>query len=187
MGLKTGEVMSENEVLLYQERSVLHAGLVPAEWRSRIDRTWWYRVSSFTYCVAGGFTAVRPEPLYYYARSGCPWFPFRTMGVGIALNGLISYMSDVVMWGKQSWWKHADVMLATINTVVQVLIMLLQICGVVSFPTVPATLHAISICVAIYCKRRAVQATTKLDCDGCLKWHAAWHYSLPAGALAAQL
>merc|ERR1711920_265370 len=121
-----------------EQRSLLHAGHAPAEWQSRINRSWWYRISSFSYCVAGGLAAVRPEPLYYYAKSDCPWFPFRMMGIGIALNGLISYMSDVVMWdAAKSCWKQVDVLLATSNTLVQVLIMLLYMCGLMSSPTAP--------------------------------------------------
>ena len=35
----------------------------PPEWRARIyGSAWWYRWSSFAYCVAGGMLVVRPAP-----------------------------------------------------------------------------------------------------------------------------
>lgn len=41
---------------------------VPREWAVAMRRVWWYRVSSFAYCVPGSLAAVRPEPLSQYVR-----------------------------------------------------------------------------------------------------------------------
>ena len=32
------------------------------EWRARVGEAWWYRISSFAYCAAGGVTLLLPEP-----------------------------------------------------------------------------------------------------------------------------
>lgn len=119
---------------------------VPREWAVAMRRVWWYRVSSFAYCVPGSLAAVRPEPLFHYVRCHpcnrphcrgsasqrlpllrrqaypcCTRFPFRSMGVAIALNGIASYASDVVYLGEPvNPWKRVDLALATANTVIQV-------------------------------------------------------------------
>jgi hypothetical protein len=119
---------------------------VPREWAVAMRRVWWYRVSSFAYCITGSLAAVRPEPLSHYVRwlPPLPWaalspfcflptlplrrqaypccthFPFRSMGFAIALNGLASYASDVLYLGEPlNPWKQLDICLATANTVVQ--------------------------------------------------------------------
>ena len=57
----------------------------PPEWREHMR--WWYRWSSFAYCVAGGLLVVRPiAPMY--AQPCCVAFPFRAMGALILLCGL---------------------------------------------------------------------------------------------------
>ena len=71
----------------------------PPEWRARIfGSAWWYRWSSFAYCVAGGMLVVRPAPMYRHAQPCCGGFPFQAMGVAIFVNGLLSYMSDTHIW-----------------------------------------------------------------------------------------
>lgn len=88
----------------------------PAEWGQAVQRAQWYRLSSFSYCAVGLLTLLRPEPF----QACAPFFPTRTMGASIFVNGLFSYMGDVATWGWHSFWKTADVILATINTLVQV-------------------------------------------------------------------
>ena len=87
--------------------AVVRAGLIseddgPPEWREKIfESAWWYRWSSFAYCLAGGMLVVRPAPMYRHAQPCCGGprgFPFRSMGVLIFVNGLLSYMSDTHIW-----------------------------------------------------------------------------------------
>ena len=183
---ESAEDAAERAALLGGEPRVEDGDRRPPEWRSAIiGVAWWYRLSSFAYSVAGALAAAYPEALRHY--SGCAWFPFRAMGVAIALNGPVSYMSDVVKWGLPSVWQTLDVVLATANTLVQVAIAVMQASGLMAFPAAPAGLHALSICVALYCKHLASRALGARDRDSTLFWHAAWHYTLPAGALAAQL
>ena len=150
----------------------------PAEWGQAVQRAQWYRLSSFSYCAVGLLTLFRPEPF----QACAPFFPTRTMGASIFVNGLFSYMGDVATWGWHSFWKTADVILATINTLVQVAIVVLGAVGVASFPLAAAGTLAVSIVVALGCKFRAGRARRRGDCDAFLFWHSAWHYTLPLGA-----
>ena len=138
--------------------------------------------------VSGSLAAVRPEPLARHAVPCCADFPFRCMGVAITLNGFASFAADVIHIGHpQTIWKPIDVVLATGNTIVQMLIATLQLLGLTSFPPLAGSVFAASVCAALYCKRRSARAVAEQDCEGAILWHAMWHYSLPGGALLAQL
>ena len=55
------------------------------------------------------------------------------------------------------------------------------------FPWPSPAILGSGVLVALLCKRRAAAAMRDGDCDGYLRWHAAWHYTLPAAAIAGQL
>ena len=126
----------------------------PIAWHDAVQRAWWYRLSSFSYCVVGLATVVRPEPLLACA----PFFPFRAMGVAIFINGLLSYMGDVWTWGYESPWKMADVLLATTNSVLQGVIVLMSAAGFAHFPPASPALLGVSLAVALFCKHRGGEA-----------------------------
>jgi len=163
----------------------------PPEWRDHIfSSAWWYRWSSFTYCVAGGMLVVRPAPMYRHAQPCCGGphgFPFRTMGAFIFVNGLLSYMGDTYTWGHASCWKTADVLAATTNTLLQFALVLLHVLGPMSFPRDMVSVFTVSLVAAVVCKRRAALALQRRDRDAYLRWHTAWHVVLPAGAVIGQL
>lgn len=69
----------------------------------------------------------------------------------------------------------------------QVLIAILQTTGYLSFPTLSGAVFAASVATALYSKRRSVMAVSERDMSACIFWHALWHYTLPGGALLAQL
>ena len=170
--------------------AVVSAGLIseddgPPEWREHMR--WWYRWSSFAYCIAGGLLFVRSEPMYRHAQPCCFLFPFRSMGALIFVNGLLSYMADTHTFGRPSKWRAADSYVATFNTLLQFVLILLQIIGPMSFPRDMVTVFTASLLIAIGCKRRAVAAFKRRDRDAYLVWHALWHVVLPAGAVAGQL
>ena len=172
--------------------AVVRFGLIsaddgPPEWREKIYACWWYRWSSFAYCVAGGLVVVRPAPLYRHAQPCCFLFPFRSMGALIFLNGLLSYMADTHTFGYPSAWRTADSYVATFNTLLQFILIILQVIGPMSFPRDMVTVFTASLLIAIGCKRRAVAAFKSRDRDAYLVWHALWHVVLPAGAVAGQL
>ena len=171
--------------------AVVRAGLMseddgPPEWREKIfGSAWWYRWSSFAYCLAGGLLVVRP--VNRYAEPCCGAFPFRAMGALIFLNGILSYMADTHTFGYPSAWRAADSYVATFNTILQFVLILLQIIGPMSFPRDMVTVFTASLLIAIWCKRRAVAAFKRRDRDAYLVWHALWHVMLPAGAVTGQL
>ena len=139
--------------------AVVRAGLIseedgPPEWREKIFACWWYRWSSFAYCIAGGLLVVRP--VNRYARPCCFLFPFRAMGALIFVNGLLSYMADTHTFGRPSKWRAADSYVATFNTLLQFVLIVLQLVGPMSFPRDMVTVFTASLLIAIACKRRAV-------------------------------
>ena len=153
------------------------------EWKDAVDAAPWYTVSCFSYCVAGGLLLLRPEPLERHLQL----FPWRVVGLSIFTNGMLSYMSDVETWGRLSGWKSADRVLATINSLLQVLVVVLACLGQSTFPPEPVAALGTGVATALLCKHRASAAMERADCDAYLRWHAAWHYTLPLGAVVGQL
>ena len=145
-------------------------------WRKAVHGTWWYRVSSLTYCVAGSPVVFKPEIISRYGRHACcraAW-PFRLMGLCIIANGLVSYMGDVVTWGRPSVWKSIDVAMATTNTLIQLAIVGAQCAGWLRMPVLPCVVLAIGIVAALVCKRCATDdgnparmRACKRDCTAC--------------------
>lgn len=162
--------------------SGLEDGLFP-EWQDRVYQHQWYCASPFAYCVAGGLLLLRPEPL----ERGLPLFPWRCTGLGIVLNGFLSYMADVETWGRPSAWKMADRVLAVTNTLLQVCVVALSCLGYSHFPIESPSCLGIGVLLALVCKQRSSAAMSRADCDAYLMWHSLWHYILPSGAILGQL
>ena len=114
-------------------------------------------------------------------------FPIPLDGRADLLNGLLSYMADTHTFGYPSAWRAADSYVATFNTLLQFILVLLQVLGPMSFPRKMVAVFTTSLLVAIWCKRRAVAAFKRRDRDAYLVWHALWHVVLPAGAIIGQL
>ena len=150
-------------------------------WCERIGEAWWYQASCFMYCVAGGLLLVHPEPLERHMK-----FPWRWMGLCVFANGFFSYMSDVEMWGRPTAWRAADKVLASTNALLQLVIAANGLMGRATFPPESPAILGASVLVALACKWRATAFLRAGDCDGFLKWHALWHYTLPIGACVAQ-
>ena len=67
------------------------------------------------------------------------------------------------------------------------MLVLLQLLGPMSFPRDMVAVFTSSLLLALWCKRRAVAALERRDCDAYLRWHTGWHIILPAGAVIGQL
>jgi hypothetical protein len=154
------------------------------DWRAVVQDTWWYQLSCFAYCAAGGLLLLRPEPLERHMAL----FPWRCMGLSVFANGFVSYMADVETWGRVSVWRTIDHFLATTNSVLQIVIVVAAAMGAAEtpFPLESVGTLGASVLVALACKHRASAAMRRGHCEGYLRWHAAWHYTLPTGAVAAQ-
>ena len=148
----------------------------PREWRHHIHNTWWYKASSFTYCVIGVITLMHPHRLAECA----PAFPFRWLGALVVANGITSYMGDVHTWGDESNWKTVDILLAHSNVALQCLLIVMGLTGVAGFPLSALIVHAVGVGVALLCKALAEEA---LGCHEFMRYHALWHLVLPVSAL----
>ena len=155
----------------------------PVAWRSAVEQAWWYRASPFAFCAAGGLLVLRPEPL----ERGLPLFPWRCTGLAIVINGFASFMGDVETWGRPSAWKFADRVMATTNTVLQILVVVLGCSGYAKFPVESVACLGTGVGVGLFCKHRGSVAFERGDCEAFLRWHSAWHYVLPLGAILGQL
>lgn len=151
------------------------------DWHARVQEAWWYRISCFMYCVAGGVTLLRPEPLERHMV-----FPWRVMGLSVFFNGFASYMADVETWGRPSVWKAIDLVFATSNSLMQIGIVATAAFGGATFPWPSPAFLGAGVAIALVCKQRAAAAMRDGNCDAFLRWHAAWHYTLPAGAVIGQ-
>ena len=59
--------------------------------------------------------------------------------------------------------------------------------GQATFPLESVACLGSGVLVGLACKQRASRALRDGDCDAYLRWHAAWHYTLPVGAVLGQL
>jgi len=59
--------------------------------------------------------------------------------------------------------------------------------GLVSYPTRVGSVFVAAVVMALYSKRRASSAIAERNLNAHIFWHAMWHYTLPGGALLAQL
>lgn len=154
----------------------------PPEWRADVSDAPVYMASCFAYCAAGGLLLLHPEPLERHMA-----FPWRLMGLMVFANGFFSYMADVETWGRTSRWKAADRLLATTNTLLQIAIVASACMGHASFPVESVALLFTGVATGLVCKHRASASMRRGDCESFLRWHAAWHYTLPLGAILGQL
>lgn len=157
-------------------------GAEPAEWRAHVNASPAYMLSCFAYCAAGGLTLLKPEPLERHML-----FPWRFMGLMVFSNGFFSYMADVESWGRPSIWKALDRLLATLNSLIQIAIVVAGLAGNATFPWQSPAILGTGVVLALLCKHRATAAFSRRDCSAYLCWHAAWHYTLPLFAIAGQL
>ena len=155
------------------------------EWAAIVQGTWWYAASCFAYCAAGGLLLLHPEPVERHMSA----FPWRLMGLSVFANGFFSYMGDVETWGRSSAWKSADRVLATTNTVLQIVIVGLACAGVPErpFPLEAVAALATGVVGALACKQRAASALQRVDVHAYMRYHSGWHYVMCLGAIVAQL
>ena len=161
------------------------SGSEPSEWREQMEATWWYWVSPFAYCLAGGLLALRPEPL----ERGLPLFPWRCTALSVVSNGFLSYMADVESFGCRgpNRWKAVDRVFATTNTLLMCVVVLLSVRGHSHFAPRSVTCLGSGVVAGLFCKLRGSAALVRSDRDAYLLWHSLWHYTLPLGAILGQL
>ena len=154
------------------------------EWQHNINSSYLYQISSFMYCLAGGLLLLKPEPL----ERGLSIFPWRITGLCVFFNGFCSYMADTITWSQpKSIWKKIDILIATLNVLLQIAIVILSIAGFSTFTFNPVICLGISIIAGILFKCYSAEAMRKDNLDAYIYWHAHWHISIPLGACLGQI
>lgn len=150
-------------------------------WAPLVWEHGYYRWSCWSYSVLGVLVVL----LHTRALSPyCPWFPWRVMGCTLMLQGYLSYMADVVRWGRSGFFQVADALLATLHTLVQMGFIVFQALDWSSWPPDVVVFYAVGIFVALFSKVRSTHySTSERDATKFFIWHTAWHLSLPLAAL----
>ena len=149
----------------------------PPEWRADVSDAPVYMASCFAYCAAGGLLLLHPEPLERHMA-----FPWRLMGLMVFANGFFVHggRRDVGRIEKaadrlrQQQHSPADCHRGSRH-------------GHASFPVESVALLFTGVATGLVCKHRASASMRRSDCESFLRWHAAWHYTLPLGAILGQL
>ena len=155
----------------------------PLSWHSHVQSAVWYQRSCFMYCIPGAIVIMNSYNFKYHFSA----FPWQLFGTLVFLNGFASYMSDVVMWGRASIWKYIDKTLATLNTVLCVIIALSCGAGYASFSFTCTFPFVVGLILSICCKLMANNCVDQDYCNGFLFWHSLWHICLPLGATVSSL
>ena len=166
----------------------ISSGQEDPAWRPAIKRAWLYRASCFTYSITGLSTILIAPTLTVFSGPCCTWFPWWLLGLSVALNGLVSWMADVHTWGcpREHPWKQFDVVMASINTVLQLVVLALQLLGPMSLPPELAVVFTAGLGTSLLCKWHSAACLNNGDCEGFLFWHTGWHIFHPAGCVFSQ-
>ena len=164
----------------------------PLEWRptiysSRLDAIF-YRASPFLYSIIGLLLLV---PSHNVALQHCDQgFYWSAFGLGLILQGFVSYMGDVATWGRQSRWKQFDLILAPSLTFIAVPTLALRgVLGVCRFPSGALPLWVTAGAVSIACKAQSAKCLSRpsrspvADAADYMFWHGLWHCLPLYGAL----
>ena len=163
---------------LVSPRAFLGETLQPAKWRDRAHADLFYAFSSLTPVFMGWGMHLCEKRLSFT----CPLFPWSAMKFTLLAQGILSYQGDVATFGESSWWKAADVWLATFHTAIYLLFAGFPFMGIATWPwTVCASQLAAGL-VALHCKRMGVRALRQDAEDAFFWYHAMWHYVIFAGA-----
>ena len=165
----------------------------PASWRQEVQACLAYKLSCLTFSFAGAISLMSLDTL----RTFVGWFPWQPFGFLCLIQGLLSYMADVYTFGRASPWKTADALCAIILTLVCASFPILQIAGVMNFPSQVSTFFGAVILLALGCKFQSSNALEmgrdpRLDptsieshkhCIHYVFYHTAWHLVLTSGSV----
>jgi hypothetical protein len=158
----------------------------PTHWHPAVAASWWYRASPIAFSFLGAHVLCSLDALHAHSPV---WFPWKTVGLELLLQAVLSYMADVHTWGRRSMWKNADAIGACTMVLVAVCSPFLQLAGWTTYPSGMAMTFITVIIAALFCKRASSSALRagRLDprnvdlCNRFLKWHTAWHLLVPIG------
>lgn len=160
------------------------------EWRSEVYSSTplalWYRISPWGYSIVGVLLIVFSDDMSF-CDSGLWW---RAIGIGLCVQGLLSYLSDVWSWGRRDraagLAKALDPVLAsTLFAIVGPLICYRMAVGLFSLPSVVSRTWMTGCVLAVASKVMGAQEMQKRNpiVTHYLAWHGCGWHGLPVVAM----
>ena len=142
-----------------------------------------YILSSFTYCIVAFICIVNLDKIDNYL----PRFPILIFCVSVFLNGITSFLSDVIFLCHNTIWYNIDVILSTINTLCCILIAIYISYNYnykkIKIPLVSLYALIIGIISGLLFKHLSVKSIN--NCNNYIMLHILWHISIPLGVIIA--
>ena len=157
----------------------------PARWRPALP--WWYKLSSCAYTLLGLQLLLCHQ---IDLASHGPWFPWWLISCQLVLQGVLSFMADVVSFGTSSRWKVADALGAGSTFFTCATLVPFTWSGDLNFSGAMLRGFSVTMAVAAYCKHRSSIALREGRRDATrapgsfVLWHTLWHLTLPVGSSA---
>ena len=157
----------------------------PARWRPALP--WWYKLSSCAYTLLGLQLLLCHQ--VELASHGA-WFPWWLVSCQLVLQGVLSFMADVVSFGTSSRWKVADALGAGSTFFTCATLVPFTWSGDLNFSGAMLRGFSVTMAVAAYCKHRSSIALREGRRDAArtpgsfVLWHTLWHLTLPMGSSA---
>ena len=102
--------------------------------------------------------------------------------MSVLLNGITSYLSDVIYINYlNNIWSSIDLVLATINTILCILVTLIIIFNRKKYKINNISIYAVSIGIIYGLISKHLSVKNINDCDKHVFWHMMWHISIPMG------
>jgi hypothetical protein len=163
-------------VLRYLLNIFIFNGKEPKEWyvslcnKSVLSR--FYCCSSFFYSLVGLSIIIYHKQLQYYDKT----FWWILFGFVLFIQGFLSYMGDIYMWGIESNWKTLDIYSASFLTFISGPVIIYRgFMGYSSYPYYIVIIWFIFVLWAIYCKYMSTRVLKLNMCCDYLFWHGLWH------------
>ena len=147
---------------------------VPLEWRL-------LAYQHGPYCISSTFYGTAGLALGYMERGK----PHAIPGEPIVwiMQMLFTHQSDVATLGEDSIWHGIDRLHAYTFTVLRAAYTFYAYWFWGAYSRVQATIFFLGLVAALLCIRLSWMAVNRRDAAAFLRWHALWHFMLPATAL----
>jgi hypothetical protein len=137
-----------------------------------------YRMSSWGFSGVGALILTFTKAMSK-CDSGMWW---RTVGSGLCLQGILSYMADVYTWGRRDRfarvWKNLDALFAAVMTsFCGPVVCYRMLLGLFVLDADLLTMWNICVVLALASKVMGARAARKnnISCEHLLLWHCGWH------------
>lgn len=142
-----------------------------------IDNNILYKLSSFTYSIAAIYCIIKIKNI----KKILPNIPIEILILSVLLNSITSYLSDVIYLNYFNIWYSIDLVLATINTILCILITLIIIFNRKKYKINNISIYALLISIIYGLISKYLSSKNIDDCDKYVFWHIMWHISIPMG------